>query len=58
MGRVVWSEKYGGGTSPFLAQVKYRSLDGGMWVDQDDMAIAQTPEDVVKIDYWISLPNS
>jgi hypothetical protein len=28
-----------------------------MWVDQDDMAIAQTTDDIVHIDHWISLPN-
>jgi hypothetical protein len=57
IGRVVWAEKYGGGSSPFTGQVKYRSVDGGMWVDQDDMAIAQTTDDIVHIDHWISLPN-
>lgn len=59
IGQVVWSNEYGGGSTPFLAQVHYsfrEKWEG--WLDERDVAISDGIDDTIRIFHWMPLPNS
>ncbi len=53
IGRVVWSDEFGGESWPFVAMVHF---NGEQWLDEIGMALTESPLDTVHIDYWIQIP--
>lgn len=58
LGSVKWADEYGGGSTPFLSQVRHTIREGWTgWLDENDLAIADGIEDQVFFANWICLPN-
>lgn len=57
IGQVVYSEEWGGGSSPFISYVKWAIRDK-LWIDANNIAIADGPGDNVRIFNWSAIPHN
>ena len=60
IGRVLWNDGLSGGSIPFVAAIRWAKFSIGEdgWVySKSSQSVGQDPTDVVKIDWWLPMPD-